>query len=38
MNALLSFLTANCCQGAPASRNSAKCKPAKSVRNGERVP
>jgi ArsR family transcriptional regulator, arsenate/arsenite/antimonite-responsive transcriptional repressor len=38
MNALLAFLTANCCQGAPTSRTSAKCKPAKSMRNKERVP
>jgi DNA-binding transcriptional ArsR family regulator len=37
MNALLGFLTANCCQGAPTSRTRAKCSPAKSVRNRERV-
>ncbi len=37
MNALLGFLTANCCQGAPGSRTSVKCKPAKSIRNKERV-
>jgi DNA-binding transcriptional ArsR family regulator len=37
MNALLAFLTANCCQGAPTSRTSAKCKPAKSLRHRERV-
>jgi ArsR family transcriptional regulator, arsenate/arsenite/antimonite-responsive transcriptional repressor len=37
MNALLGFLTENCCKGAPTSRAGAKCKPAKSVRNRERV-
>jgi ArsR family transcriptional regulator, arsenate/arsenite/antimonite-responsive transcriptional repressor len=37
MNALLAFLTENCCQGAPALRTSAKCKPTKSVRDKERV-
>ena len=37
MNALLAFLTENCCQGAPASRGPAR-KPSKAVVKKERVP
>jgi ArsR family transcriptional regulator len=32
MNALLDYLTENCCQGAPHARAPAECKPARSKR------
>jgi ArsR family transcriptional regulator len=38
MNALLGFLTENCCRGAPAARKPAKgCKPSRSKRAKEAV-
>ena len=37
MKGLLAFLTDNCCQGVPASRVPAACKPAKPVRKKEGV-
>jgi ArsR family transcriptional regulator, arsenate/arsenite/antimonite-responsive transcriptional repressor len=37
MNALIAFLTENCCQGATASCAPTECKPANSPRKKERV-
>lgn len=37
MNALLSYLTENCCQGAAETCAPAECKPTKSSRRKERV-
>jgi ArsR family transcriptional regulator, arsenate/arsenite/antimonite-responsive transcriptional repressor len=37
MNALIAYLTENCCQGAPASCAATECEPAQSARKKERV-